>query len=250
MSHHTTIRLEGVSLKSREQGSPKAILDNVSFTAPAGKITTLLGPSGAGKSSVLRLMCRLDDPDEGRILLDGKDIRTLSVQELRLRVGMVFQIPVMFQGTVSQNLEIAKRLCRTRQCMPTEGLLTLVDLSDDYLERQAENLSVGEKQRVQLARVLVSRPEVLLLDEPTSGLDAISGERIVGLIKRINKETGTSVILVTHLLEQASALADYVVLISEGRIVKETEMKGFLKWAKMGHFKLAAMLDEVKNERN
>ncbi|MBN2380951.1 ATP-binding cassette domain-containing protein [candidate division WOR-3 bacterium] len=250
MSHHTTIRIEKVTLHSREKSSPKTILDDISFTSPAGKITALLGPSGAGKSSLLRLMCRLDDPDEGRIFLDEKDISDIPVLELRLRVGMVFQIPVMFPGTVRHNLEIAQKLCRTRECMSTEGLLDLVDLSDDYLERQAENLSVGEKQRVQLARVLVSRPEVLLLDEPTSGLDVMSAERIVNLIKRINKETGTSVVLVTHLLEQASALADYVALVSEGRLVREAEMKGFLKWAKMGKFKLAALMSEARNERN
>ena len=250
MSHHTTVTLEAVTLKSREKDSPKVILDNVSFTVPAGKITALLGPSGAGKSSILRLLCRLDDPEKGRILLDGKDISTIPVQELRLRVGIVFQIPVMFKGTVRHNLEIAKRFCRLRECIPTEGLLRLVDLSDDYLERQAENLSVGEKQRVQLARVLVSQPEVLLLDEPTSGLDAISGERIVNLVKKINKDTGTSVILVTHILEQASALADYVVLISEGMVAREAEMRGFLKWARMGHLKLAAMLGDIKDERN
>lgn len=225
MSHHTTIRLEKVTF-SRDGND---ILDDVSFSVPAGKITTLLGPSGSGKTSVLRLLNRLDDPTLGRILLGGEDIRELDVQELRRRVGMVFQVPVMFEGTVEKNLKTAKGFCDETQCMRIEGLLSLVELPESYLGRNAENLSVGEQQRVQLARALIGQPEVLLLDEPTSGLDVNTAERILDLIQRINRETGKTILFVTHLLDQARRLAERVVLIVEGSIRRQQPAREFFK---------------------
>jgi len=229
MSHHTTIRLEDVTLKAPEKSSNKLILDRVSFSVSAGKITTVLGPSGSGKTLVLRLLNRLDDPTSGRILLGGTDISEIPISQLRRRVGMVFQIPVMFEGTVRKNLEMTRKICADRKCLEIDGLLSLVDLAEEYLDREAANLSVGEQQRVQLARTLISQPEVLLLDEPTSGLDVVTSERIIELIRRINKGTGTTVVFVTHILEQARALADHVALIVEGKIERESPAKDFFK---------------------
>lgn len=241
MTHHTTIRLEGIALTK----NGKRILDDVSFSITAGKITTLLGPSGSGKTSVLRLLNRLDDPTEGRILLGNEDIKELDVRDLRTRLGMVFQIPVMFEGTVRKNLEIAKGFCNDRQCLDIEGLMPLVDLPVKYLERVAGDLSVGEQQRVQLARTLIGQPEVLLLDEPTSGLDVATSERIIKLIKKINRETGTTVVFVTHVLDQAMELADHVALIVEGKIEREANAKSFFKG---GMRKLAALFRNSKEK--
>jgi putative ABC transport system ATP-binding protein len=242
MSHHTTIRLEDVSLTA----DGKAILDNVSFHIPAGKITTVLGPSGSGKTSVLRLLNRLDEPTIGRILLGGTDIRDIPVGELRQRVGMVFQIPVMFEGTVRKNLQTARKICTDRQCLEIDGLLSLVDLPEAYLDRETTNLSVGEQQRIQLARTLIGQPEVLLLDEPTSGLDVATSEHIVELIRRINKETGTTVVFVTHLLEQARALADHVVMIVKGAIEREAGAREFFK---DGMRKLTALFRNSREQK-
>jgi len=242
MSHHTTIRLENVGLLK----DGKTILERVSFRIPAGKITTVLGPSGSGKTSVLRLLNRLDDPTQGRILLGETDIRELGVRDLRRRVGMVFQVPVMFEGTVRRNLEAALRMCPDRRCLEIDGLLSLVDLPEKYLDTQAENLSVGEQQRVQLARTLIGQPEVLLLDEPTSGLDVATSEHILKLIQRINAETGTTVVFVTHVLEQARELADHVVLMVEGRVEREADARTFFKG---GMRKLTAIFRNAKGRR-
>lgn len=242
MSHHTTILLEGIILSKNS----KLILDNVSFSIPAGKITTILGPSGSGKTSILRLLNRLDDPSSGKILLGQKDISGLDVQELRRRVGMVFQIPVMFEGTVRKNLERAKEFCKNRKGLKIKGLMSIVDLPESYLDHQAANLSVGEQQRVQLARTLLGHPEVLLLDEPTSGLDVATSERIVKLIKQINRETGTTVLFVTHVLEQARELADHVALIVEGRIEREADAKAFFK---DGLKKLTALFKNARQQK-
>jgi putative ABC transport system ATP-binding protein len=121
--------------------------------------------------------------------------------------------------------------------------MPMVDLPVDYLDRNASDLSVGEQQRVQLARTLIGQPEVLLLDEPTSGLDIATSERIVGLIKRINKKTGTTVVFVTHVLEQARKLADHVALIVEGRIEQEADAKAFFK---AGMRKLTALFRDSR----
>jgi len=241
MSHHTTIRLEDVSFER----NGKKILDRVSFSIPAGKITTVLGPSGSGKTSVLRLLNRLDDPTDGKILLGEQDITELDPRELRRRLGMVFQVPVMFDGTVHANLELARGFCKDRQCLEIEGLMSLVDLPEEYLERIAGDLSVGEQQRVQLARTLIGRPEVLLLDEPTSGLDIATSERIISLIKKVNRETGTSVVFVTHVLEHARELADHVALIVKGSIEREATAKTFFKG---GIRKLAALFRSAKEQ--
>lgn len=242
MSHHTTIHLQGVTLVKDD----KKILDDVSFLIPAGKITTVLGPSGSGKTSVLRLLNRLDDPDSGTISLGKRNITELDPRDLRRRAGMVFQIPVMFDGSVRKNLEIALGLCSDRQCLDIEKLMPLVDLPGEYLERIAGDLSVGEQQRVQLARTLLGQPEVLLLDEPTSGLDVGTSERIVRLIKKINRETDTTVLFVTHVLEQARELADHVALIVEGRIEREADAKAFFK---DGLKKLTALFKNARQQK-
>lgn len=242
MSHHTTIRLDQVSLFRNDE----RILEKVSFSIPAGRITTVLGPSGSGKTSVLRVLNRLDDPSSGRILIGGADITDLDVQELRRRMGMVFQVPVMFEGTVRSNLARAEEFCKGRECLDVDGLMTLVDLPESYLDRIASDLSVGEQQRVQLARTLIGQPEVLLLDEPTSGLDVATSERIVKLIKRINRETGTTVVFVTHVLEQARTLADHVALIVDGRIEREADAGAFFS---AGMRKLAAMFASAKERK-
>ncbi len=243
MSHFTTINLDSVSLEK----DAKTILNNVSFSIPAGKITTVIGPSGSGKTSVLRLLNRMDDPTGGKILLGTKDIKEIDVQELRQKVGMVFQIPVMFEGTVRKNLELAAGLNKSRDCLNIEDLIPMVDLPSEYLNRSASELSIGEQQRVQLARTLINQPEVLLLDEPTSGLDVATSERIIKLIKRINRNTATTVVFVTHILEQAAELADHAILIVDGKIQQEAEAELFFK---KGLENLTAIFRNAKGGNN
>jgi len=192
------------------------ILTGVSLQVRTGENLTILGPSGSGKTSLLRLINRLEDADEGTILLGGRDIRDLDPVILRRRVGIVFQTPVMLHGTVADNIGYGPALAGNG-CNPA-GLLETVGLKPDLLARPAERLSVGQKQRVELARALANEPDFLLLDEPTSGLDVGSAERILGLIAELQERLHLTVVFVTHLLDQAERLADRVGLLVQGKL--------------------------------
>ncbi len=199
----------------------RAALDGVSLVVEEGKITCLLGPSGAGKSTLLRLAIRLDDPDEGRILLDGEDIRGLPVADLRRRVGYLSQIPVMFEGSVEENARYAMDLARTSGEGPKgriEEALPLVGLDPSFLPRAAKGLSVGEQARVALLRAVVRDPEVLLLDEPTSALDPRTAERVAATISDLARARRVTTLYVTHDHDLARAIGDRIVEMREGRI--------------------------------
>ncbi|WP_414642313.1 ABC transporter ATP-binding protein [Baekduia sp.] len=190
-------------------------LDRVSMAlGKDGGVTVLQGPSGSGKSTLLRLLNRLVAPDAGRVRYRGADLATHDVLAHRREVGMVFQAPVLFPGTVADNLAVAE---------PDEGtdlaaLLARCGLApEDFLEREAATLSGGEAQRACLARALGTRPRVLLMDEPTSALDADATATIEALTRRLAGE-GVAIVLVTHDRAQAARLGDRVIVLREGRV--------------------------------
>ena len=184
----------------RVDGDDGPIVDGFSARIPAEGLTAMVGPSGVGKSTLLRLLNRLDDPDAGVVLLDGVDVRTYDVLALRRRVQFVGQVPVTFPGTVAANLGADD----------TAELLDRVGLAADLAGREADRLSVGEAQRMCLARALALRPEVLVLDEPTASLDAVSKHGVEALVRSL-AEDGLTVVMVTHDPRQASDLADRIV---------------------------------------
>ncbi len=178
-------------------------------------ITVLSGPSGAGKSTLLRLCNRLDVPDAGRIAYCGTDLDDLDARALRRRVGMVFQRPTLFPGTVADNLTVA-RPHATRDEMA--GALDRVALDASFIDRPGDELSGGEAQRACLARTLLTEPEVLLLDEPTSSLD----EEATGHLERSVRELvvgGVAAIWVSHDREQVRRMADHLVRLEAGEVV-------------------------------
>ncbi len=182
----------------RVDGDDGPIVDGFSACVPAEGLTAVMGPSGAGKTTLLRLLNRLDDPDAGTVLLDGRDVRTFDVLELRRRVQSVGQVPVTFPGTVADNVgpEVA-------------ALLAHVGLDPALATRDADRLSVGEAQRMALARSLALHPDVLCLDEPTSALDTASKGGIEDLVRHLADE-GLTVVMVTHDPRHAD-FADHVV---------------------------------------
>ncbi len=188
----------------RVDGDDGPIVDHFSARIPADGLTAIVGPSGAGKSTLLRLLNRLDDPDAGEVLFDGRDVRSYDVLELRRRVQLVGQVPVPFPGTVAQNIgdEIAGP--------DVADLLARVGLPAAIAGRPADVLSVGEAQRMCLARSLARHPDCLVLDEPTSALDTASKGGIERLIRSLADE-GLTVVMVTHDPGQAHQLADRVV---------------------------------------
>jgi putative ABC transport system ATP-binding protein len=183
----------------RVDGDDGPIVDGFSARIPADGLTAIVGPSGSGKTTLLRLLNRLDDPDGGSVLLDGRDVRDYDVLDLRRRVQLVGQVPVPFTGTVADNVGEG-----------WEELLERVGLTVAVGTRPADVLSVGEAQRMCLARALARRPEALVLDEPTSALDTSSKAGVERLVRSL-ADDGLTVVMVTHDPRQATELADRVV---------------------------------------
>jgi putative ABC transport system ATP-binding protein len=180
------------------------VLRDVSLAIDEGA-TAVLGPSGSGKSTLLRLLNRLADPDEGTVRFHGEDLRDLDPLELRRRAVLVPQLPAPVPGTVADNVRYGPAL-RGAEVDPLHAL-EQAGLDSSYADRDAGRLSVGEQQRVMLARALALDPEVLLLDEPTAALDETAKEGV----ERTLAELPCSTVLVTHERAQAERLAKRVV---------------------------------------
>jgi putative ABC transport system ATP-binding protein len=178
--------------------------------------TALLGPSGSGKSTLLRLLNRLADPDDGRVSFHHDDVRSLDVLELRRKASLVPQLPAPLPGSVADNVRYGPRL--RGQEVEVEGSLRMAGLDDSYADREAARLSVGEQQRVMLARALALEPEVLLLDEPTSALDERARVGVESTLAELSARSGLSMVVVTHDRGQAKRLARRIVELEDGRI--------------------------------
>lgn len=203
------------------------VIKDVSLTVEQGHILALIGPSGAGKSTLLRMLNRLEDPSSGSILLGGTDIAQMDVRELRRRVGMVSQTPALLPGTVGDNIAYGPNL-RGEPCSP-KRYLELVNLEQDLLDRPASALSIGQQQRMCIARALANRPDVLLLDEPTSALDQTAANTIINLIGRLSRELSLTVVIVTHLMEHARLIATQVGLLGRGQLVEQGPANQFFE---------------------
>jgi putative ABC transport system ATP-binding protein len=210
------------------------VLHDIDVTIPRHLITVLVGPSGGGKTSLLRLLNRLDDPVRGDILLDGSPIVDYAVSELRRRVALVFQTPVMFPGTVADNLAVAAELGggqdghsdqpgQTDQSdhfdQQANRVMLLAELDPSLLERPGGELSVGQQQRVNLARALMTSPEVLLLDEPTSALDPETSRSLMKTIRRLSEDRRLTILAATHRVEEARDYAQHALVLREGRMI-------------------------------
>ena len=178
--------------------------------------TAVLGPSGAGKSTLLRLLNRLADPDSGSVSFRGRDVSELPVLDLRRRVALVPQLPAPLPGTVADNVRFGPALC-ARDADVTR-VLSLAGLDGSFAEREAGALSVGEQQRVMLARALALEPEVLLLDEPTAALDEAARDGVERTIAALAQRPSASMVIVTHDRAQAGRLADRTIELSGGRV--------------------------------
>ena len=194
------------------------VLSDVRTRLPVGA-SSLLGPSGSGKSTLLRLLNRLADPDSGRVLYEGRDVRDYDPLALRREVSLVPQLPALIEGTVHDNVAYGPRLAG--HSFDARSCLELAGLDPAFEDRDASKLSVGEQQRVMLARALALEPRVLLLDEPTSALDQAARDAVEGTLLRLRARTAISLVVVTHDIAQARRLADYVVRIDAGRVIAQ-----------------------------
>jgi ABC-type methionine transport system ATPase subunit len=191
------------------------ILKGVDADVPMDDITAVVGPSGAGKSTLLRAINRLVEPTAGEVYLDGEPTSAMSPLELRRRVGMVFQLPALFGATVEEATLYGARLAG--RSADAGRLLEMAGLDASFKGKAPQSLSVGEQQRVSIARALALGPEVLLMDEPTSALDEAARRRIEDLVRELNASLGLTIVLVSHDLDQVERVADRVVLLAGGR---------------------------------
>ena len=191
------------------------VLDDLSIAIEEGA-TCIAGPSGAGKSTLLRLLNRLADPAAGTVRYRGRDVREYDVLALRREVGLVPQLPALLEGTVADNVRYGPALAgRTAD---VERSLTLAGLDASFAERPSDRLSVGEQQRVMLARALALEPKVLLLDEPTSALDERSKESVERTLGDLRERLSLSFVFVTHERAQAERIADRTLWLEDGRL--------------------------------
>jgi putative ABC transport system ATP-binding protein len=193
----------------------KEVLRGITASIDIGA-SAVAGPSGCGKSSLLRVLNRLADPDSGSVSYRNRSLADYHVLELRREVSLVPQLPALLEGTVERNIAYAAELAG--QVLEPETALDLVGLDRSFAGRDASRLSVGEQQRVMLARALAQRPSVLLLDEPTSALDEASRDSVEATLLELRRHLDISLVLVTHDLDQAERLADSVLRLDRGHV--------------------------------
>ncbi|KAG7011022.1 ABC transporter B family member 19, partial [Cucurbita argyrosperma subsp. argyrosperma] len=222
-------RIDFQSVKFNYPSRPEiVVLTNFSLQIKAGSKVALIGPSGAGKSSVLALLLRFYDPEEGKILIDGKDIKEYNLRILRTQIGFVQQEPVLFSSSIRYNIcygseQVAETelLKVSREARVHEFVSTLPDGYDTLVGEKGCQLSGGQKQRIAIARTLLKKPAILLLDEPTSALDAESERTLVSALESINGNNGlrTTQITVAHQLSTVTN-SDVIVVMDRGEIVE------------------------------
>ena len=200
------------------------ILKKITGSFPKAKITTLVGPSGAGKTTLLKLCNGLISPTSGDIYIDTKLISTYEPVELRRHVGIALQSAPMIKGTVFDNLALPLKL-QGEKLTEQDAIEFLEDVGLDkqILHRKTNDLSGGQQQKVSIARTLINQSEILLLDEITSSLDRSSLLEIEELIVKINQKYQTTIIWITHNLEQALTIGDYTWVVMDGQVIETGE---------------------------
>jgi D-methionine transport system ATP-binding protein len=227
------IRLIEINKSFQTANGTLQALDSVSMHIKKGEIYGFIGFSGAGKSTLIRCVNLLEKPDNGRVIVDGEDLMTLSKRELlkrRQKIGMIFQNYNLLQNaTVFNNVAFPLEISGTAKAERKERVIKCLDVVD-LTEKAGDypvKLSGGQKQRVAIARAIVTSPKILLCDEPTSALDPETTKTILLYLKRINKDLGITVVLVTHEMEAARSSCNTVSVMDKGRIVETLDLSDF-----------------------
>jgi putative ABC transport system ATP-binding protein len=219
------IRVEALSKAYLSGGRPLAVLKDITLEIPTAELAAIVGPSGSGKTTLLGLLAGLDRPTRGRVVVDDTDLTTLSEDGLAAfraeRVGFVFQsfhlIPTL---TARENVEVPLELRGEEAGTRADELLARVGLKGREHHYPAQ-LSGGEQQRVALARAFSNRPRILFADEPTGNLDQATGQRVVEILLELNRELGTTTVLVTHDLDLARRTRR-IIRLADGAVVSDT----------------------------
>lgn len=218
------IEIIGVTKTYGKKQSVFTALDDINFSIPDGASVAIVGKSGSGKSTLMHTMSGLDRPDEGQVVIDGTDILKLKSKAVDIfrsqKIGFIFQsFFIQANETVFENvalpLEIADVSAGERRRRVTEALAT-VELSEK-VKQKAGNLSGGQKQRLAIARAIVNTPRIIFADEPTGNLDTQTGETIETMLFKLNKEGGSTLVIVTH-DEELAAKCDMKIYVKDGKI--------------------------------
>ncbi|MDQ7978807.1 methionine ABC transporter ATP-binding protein [Paraburkholderia sp. SARCC-3016] len=209
---------------------PRGLIDalhNVNLSIPSGEVFGIIGRSGAGKSTLVRTINLLTRPTEGNVVVGGRDLTTMSADGLRSarrEIGMIFQhFNLLSSRTVFDNVALPLELAGMKRAAIEAAVLPLLDLVGlrAQKDRYPSQISGGQKQRVGIARALASKPKVLLSDEATSALDPETTRAILDLLKRINRELGLTVVLITHQMDVIKQVCDRVAVLDAGRVVEQ-----------------------------
>jgi osmoprotectant transport system ATP-binding protein len=212
------------NLTKQFSSAERPAVDHVSLSVEEGTFVVLLGPSGCGKTTLLKMINRLYEPTDGRLLVGGDDARGMQVTQLRRRIGYAIQQTGLFPHMrIEQNIAVVPQLlgwAKQRIDKRIDELLELVGLPRDYRTRYPRQLSGGEQQRVGLARALAADPAIMLMDEPFGAIDAITRTRLQDELAAIQQKLHKTILFVTHDVEEALRLADKIVIMREGQIVQ------------------------------
>jgi osmoprotectant transport system ATP-binding protein len=224
-THGAVVQFDHVSKSydpaATKRGTVPAAVNDLSLTVPAGKICILVGPSGCGKTTSLKMVNRLIEPTSGRITIDGVDVTSQDVTELRRRIGYVIQQVGLFpHQTIGENVATVPRLMgwpKPRQRERSEELLAVVGLDPGkYRDRYPSQLSGGERQRVGVARALAADPPIMLMDEPFGAVDPIVRDRLQNEFLRLQETIAKTILFVTHDIDEAIKMGDLVAVFQTG----------------------------------
>ncbi|MEO6579017.1 MAG: ATP-binding cassette domain-containing protein, partial [Candidatus Limnocylindria bacterium] len=214
------------NVTKRYPGSDGPAVDNLSLTVPAGEICVLVGPSGCGKTTSMKMVNRLIEPTSGRITIDGEDVMSLPVVELRRRIGYVIQQVGLFpHQTIGDNVAVVPRLLKWKPARIRDRVNELLDLvglePGQYAARYPGELSGGERQRVGVARALAADPPVMLMDEPFGAVDPIRRDRLQNEFLRLQEQVRKTIVFVTHDVDEAIKMADRIAILKRGGILAQ-----------------------------
>lgn len=221
-----TVEVKNLSYTyGKKTSTPNKALDNVSFKIDGG-ITGLIGHTGSGKSTLVQMLNGLLTPDEGEVILDGVNIwaEPKKIREIRFKAGLVMQYPEyqLFAETVREDIEFGPRnmgLDGDELKSTVERAAAFSELSPELLDKSPFELSGGQKRRAALAGVIAMNPKILILDEPAAGLDPAGRRDILGGIKKYSRESGTTVIIVSHSMEDMALYCDSIIVMSDSKIL-------------------------------
>ena len=212
-------------------------VDNVSFTIPPGTSCALVGESGSGKSTLARLICRIELPDSGDVLLDGQNLLKLTAEEMRRKRCDIQLVLQDSAGALNPSIRIADSIAEPMKCLlkldkavvaeRVKALSSRVGLSEEHLRRFPHELSGGQQKRVCIARALSVSPKLIVFDESTSGLDVTVRKQILDLLCNIQREEQCAYLFITHDIDVALYMADHVMVMKNGKIVENVKNGGY-----------------------